>query len=51
MAEVMEKSIHELKVEFVHLCVRERKKTTALTLLLSFLGYIRNINLLFKKNF
>ena len=25
MAEAMEKSIHELKVEFVHLCVCERK--------------------------
>ena len=29
MAEAMEKSIHELKVEFVHLCVRERKKNNS----------------------
>ena len=26
MSEAMEKSIHELKVEFVHLCVRERER-------------------------
>ena len=26
MAEAMEKSIHELKVEFMHLCVREKLK-------------------------
>ena len=28
MSEAMEKSIHELKVEFVHLCVRERKNNS-----------------------
>ena len=50
MAEAMKKGIHELKVEFVHLRVREREKMTALKLLLSFLGHIRNVNLLFKKN-
>lgn len=32
-------------------CVRERKKLTALKLLQSFLRYIRNVNLLFKKDF
>ena len=28
MVEAMEKSIHELKVEFVHLCVREKKNNS-----------------------
>ena len=51
MAEAMEKSIYKLKVEFVHLCVSERKKITTLKLLLSFLGHKRNVNLLFKNNF
>ena len=41
----MEKSIHEIKVEFVYLCVRE-KKITVITL-----RYIKNVNLLFKKDF
>ena len=50
MAEAMEKSIHELKVEFMHLCVREKFKKAVLKLLSSFSGHIRNINLLFKKN-
>ena len=29
MAEAMEKSIHDLEVEFVHLCVCERKKNNS----------------------
>ena len=46
----MEKSIHELKAEFVYLvcvcvCVCARKKLTALISLQSFLRHIRNINL------
>ena len=32
-AEAMEKSIHEEKVEFVYLCVREEKRITALKFL------------------
>ena len=55
MAEAVEESIHELEVEIIHFWVRERerekKKKTDLKLLLSFLGHIRNVNLLFKKNF
>ena len=52
MAEAMEKSIYELKVEFVHfVCVCVREKVIALKLLLSFSGHIKNVNLLFKKNF
>ena len=43
--EAMKKSIHEIKVEFVYLCVRE-KKITVITL-----RYIKNVNLLFKKDF
>ena len=45
----MEKSNHELKVEFMRLCVCDRKKITALKLLLSFLGHITNVNLLSRK--
>ena len=55
----MEKSIHELKAEFVYLvcvcvcvvcvcvcvCVCMRKKLTALISLQSFLRHIRNVNL------
>ena len=41
----MEKSIHKLKAEFAHLCVRASK------LLQSFLRHIRNVDLLFKKDF
>ena len=50
MLEAMEKSIRELKVEFVHLCVRE-KKNNSFEITVIILGHIKNVNLLFKKNF
>ena len=46
----MEKSIHELKAEFVYLILWE-KKVSSLKLLQSFSRYLRNVNILFKKNF
>ena len=42
----MEKTIPELKSEFVCMCVRERQKKKQ-----RFLRYIKNVNLPFKKDF
>ena len=41
-AETMEKSIHELRAEFVYLCVREKKKNS-LEISVIILRYIRNV--------
>ena len=46
----MEKSIHEFKVEFVYLCVGQ-KKNNICEITVIILRYIRNVNLLFKKEF
>ena len=47
----MEKSIPELKTEFVCGCVRERKKIKSFKIHVINLMYIRNVNLPFKKDF
>ena len=39
MAEAMEKSVHELKVEFVHLCVREKKNNSLEITVITFRAY------------
>ena len=46
----MEKSVPELKAEFVCMCVRE-KKNISFEIHAIILRYIRNINLPFKKDF
>ena len=45
----MEKSIPELKAEFVCMCVR--KKNNSFKIHVIILRYIRNVNLPFKKDF
>ena len=49
-AEAIEKSIPELKAEFVYMCVRE-KKNNSFKIHVIILNYIRNVNLPFKKDF
>ena len=48
----MEKSIHELKAEFVYLSVREKKNCSfeIIVIILRYI-YITNVNFLFKKDF
>ena len=46
----MEKNIHEFKVEFVYLCVGE-KKNNSFEITVIILRYTRNVNVLFKKDF
>ena len=45
----MEKSIHELKVEFVYLCAGEKKYNSFETAVI-ILRYIRNVNIFFQKD-
>ena len=47
----MEKGIHELKAEFVHLYAWEREKINSFEITVIIFRHIRNVNLLFKKNF
>ena len=44
----MQKSIHEQKAEFVHLCIR-KKKNNSFAISVIILRYIRNINLSYSK--
>ena len=48
-AEATEKSIHELKAEFVCVCVCEKKNSFEIHVII--LRYMRNVNLPFKKDF
>ena len=48
--EAIEKSIHKFKMEFVYLCVEE-KKNNGFEIVIIILRTIRNVNLLFKKDF
>ena len=45
----MEKSIPELKAEFMCICVREKNNSFEIHVII--LRYIRNLNLSFKKDF
>ena len=48
--EAIEKSIHKFKMEFAYLCVEE-KKNNRFEIVIIILRTIRNVNLLFKKDF
>ena len=47
----MEKNIHRFKVEFVYFCIGEKRKKNNFEITVIILRYIRNVNLLFKKDF
>ena len=47
----MKKCIPEPKVEFVCMCVRDKKKNNSFEIHVIILRYIRNVNFPFKKDF
>ena len=47
----MEKSIHELKPEFVYLLVWEREKLSSFEIIVIIFKAYKNVNLQFKKDF